>query len=176
MDKEIKSLNKKTAELNTKIKNLEDEKKKLNKQKSKNYELMCILLKNFIEKKLIPPKIHMIINLYPNKYSKLLEQNKILKKKIDDLTEELISYKSEKKGDNNLIANNNINLNEEEKDNRMQIYNKKDGNKGYIMDSSQGLGKVIDIGTTTQQIGNTIITTKTTQISYKRRRLDNNQQ
>ena len=35
---------------------------------------------------------------------------------------------------------------------------------------SQGMSKVVDVGTTTKQIGNTIITTKTTQISYKRRR------
>ena len=53
----------------------------------------------------------------------------------------------------------------EENEKRMQIY---EGNKA----SSDGQTRVVDMGTTTKEIGGTVITTKTTQISYKRKRLD----
>ncbi len=36
--------------------------------------------------------------------------------------------------------------------------------------NTNNITRMVDLGSTTKQVGNTIITTKTTQISYKRKR------
>ena len=108
MDKEIKSLNQKIIELNIIIKKLKviivDYGSKKEKPKEKN-ELFCELYKSFSTKKLVSSKIYMIIGIYLHRYQKemekkynnLLNKEKMLKKKIAELTEQLYLLKYGKK-------------------------------------------------------------------------------
>ena len=78
------------------------------------------------------------------------QEIKSLKQKIEELNKiieklklQIAEYEKKEVNDQN--------------ENRMQIY-------------GDGVSKVVD--TTTKEIGGTVITTKTTQISYKRKRMD----
>ena len=119
-------------------------------------------------------------------YEKIIQQ---LKKKISDLTGELHMFKYGKKipsnleeyqNDINIEENENMAQSDGENDKQIQKYEGK-GGKGIRAFSSnrstsQGITRVVDMGTTTKEIGNTVVTTKTTKISYKRRRVGNGQQ
>ena len=68
--------------------------------------------------------------------------------------------------------------NEGEIDYKKQLIESQEGKKGFrtIVSnrvSGQGITRTVNIGTITKEIGNAIITTKTTQISYKRKRVEN---
>ncbi len=70
---------------------------------------------------------------------------------------------------------------EGENENKIAIYDEKNGLKTLKkvisnQEDSQGITRIVDVGTVTKEIGNAIITTKTTQISYKRRRVTDGQQ
>ena len=74
---------------------------------------------------------------------------------------------------------NEINI-DDENNKKIQIY---DGKNGKALkttysnsSSSKGITRIVNVGTTTQEIGNALITTKTTKISYKRRRVEKNQE
>ena len=67
------------------------------------------------------------------------------------------------------------------KENKIALYNENNGIKSLqkIISNkadSQGITRIVDVGTVTKEIGNAVITTKTTQISYKRRRVTDGQQ
>ena len=165
MDSEIRTLKIKITEYESKIE----------KPKEKN-ELFCQLYSSFSQKKLVSLKIDMIIGIYLYRYKKEMEikYNK-MQKKIDDLTEELYMFKFGKKiiSDLDEIQNENIAQNEGENSNKVQIY-EKSGGKGFKTSmtnrsTSQGITRVINVGTVTKEIGNALITTKTTQISYKKK-------
>ena len=122
-----------------------------------------------------------------NKCNKVTQE---LKKKISDLTGELHMLKYGKKIPSNLEEyQNEINIeedanmvkSEDENEKQIQKYDEKEGTNGIRVFSSnkstsQGITRVVDVGTVTKNIGNTVVTTKTTKISYKRRRVGNNQQ
>jgi chromosome segregation ATPase len=192
MDKEIQVLRQKISELNLIIEEYESQK---GIKKDKN-EKFCDLFSSFSKKTLIKHKIDMIIGMYLKKYedemevkyNKFLEKEKILKKRIADLTGELHMIKYGKKMASSVEEYQNNNNVEEitpqsdgENENKIAIY---DGNNGIkslqkIISNradSQGITRIVDVGTVTKEIGNAVITTKTTQISYKRRRVADGQQ
>ena len=115
------------------------------------------------------------------KYNKFLEKEKLFKKKIAELTEELYKLKYGKKMPSDLEEYQN---NQEEitpQSDGENIYDEKKGVKTVKKivtnkANSQGITRIVDVGTVTKEIGNAFITTKTTQISYKRRRVIDNKQ
>ena len=188
MEKEIKSLNQKIIELNMIIEKLKSkvevyESNKKEKIKNKN-EVFCNIFKSFSMKKTISVKIYMIIGMYlyrhekhmDKKYSKLKEKEKMLQKTVSDLTEEIYISKYIKKLDNkneiSIKKNSNVSRIGGENENRLQIFNK---DTGIGFGAIQGKKSIVEVGTNTQQFGNNIITNKTTQISFRRKKLDNNQ-
>ena len=200
MDKEIRYSKQKIIELNLIIEKLKEQLLEYESQNGKvkvKNELFCDLYKSFLQKKLIKHKIDMIIGMYiksygkqmESKYKKLSEKEKLLKKKISELTEELHMLKYGKKMPSDLEEyQNQINIEEThtpqsdgENENKLKIYDEKDGIRSLKKiisnrSGSQGITRVVDVGTVTKEVGNAVITTKTTQISYKRRRVTDGQQ
>ena len=133
-------------------------------------EEFCDLYKNFSKKNTVPQEIDMIVGMHlskqekknQKKYNNMLEVQDRLKKRIEfelntNKTGEFgIGNKSQIIEDNNHLNN---------------IRNYLDNDKE---NTNNNIPRVYDLGTTTKQVGNTIITTKTTQISYKRKRGGNN--
>ena len=160
MDKELKTQKQKIEELTI--------------ETGQSKDISCLLLKSVIQKKLMKYQIDMILGIYRKEIDKLIENEKLLKKKIADLTAELHMFKYGKKMPSNLEEYQN-DLNVEEKENMAQSEGE---NEKQIQkyEGKNGVTRVVDVGTTTKQIGNTVVTTKTTKISYKRRRVGNNQQ
>ena len=199
MDKEIKTLKEKIIELNNIIEDLKNQieelKSKVPPPKDTNEEF-CDLYKNFSKKNTMPQEIDMIVGMHlskqekknQKKYNNMLEVQDRLKKRINDLTGQLNNYKHTKINSDDL---NDHKIEFELNTNRTGEFGV--GNKSQIIDDNSHLNnfrnylnndkentninmpKVYDLGTTTKQVGNTIITTKTTQISYKRKRGGNNQ-
>ena len=188
MDREIKNLKLQIKELQLQ---LEEYELKAGKKKDKN-EVFCDLYNSFANKTLAKHKIDMIIGMYLKrygdemdvKYNKFLEKEKNMKKTISNLTEELHMIKYGKKRPNNLgeyDAEEITPQSEGENENKIAIYDEKNGLKTLKkvisnQEDSQGITRIVDVGTVTKEIGNAIITTKTTQISYKRRRVTDGQQ
>ena len=82
---------------------------------------------------------------------------------------EIEEYKNQIYIDHNEI----VSQNEGENENKLTIFEKKEGFKGFRTlvsnrGTSQGITRVINIGTTTHEFKNAVITKKTTQISYKK--------
>ena len=166
-------------------------------------EQFCDLFKDFSKKKIIPHEIDMIVGMHlakqeiknQKKYDNLLEVQDRLKKRITDLTGQLNNYKDGKilgdLEDHKIefeINSNRSNRTQDfcnksqiiEDDSRVHSYrnylNDDKGTRGIkTLVNNNSMSRIIDMGTTTKQVGNTIITTKTTQISYKRKRGGNNQ-
>ena len=111
------------------------------------------------------------------RYIKLKEKEKILQKTISDLTEEIYISKYGKKIHNknefNIKDNSNFSQSKGEKDNRLQIIEKEGGTSFLKIQGTKG---TTEIGSSSQHVGNTFITTRTTEISFRKRKLDNNQQ
>ena len=193
MDREIQTLKAKIIELNQIIENLQAELKEyeLKKPKEKNVnEKFCELYQNFSKKKIIPHEIDMIIGLHlakqernqEKKYNNLLEVQGRLKKRINDLTGQINTYKNGKKFYDDL-EDHKI----EFELNSPKLEDNDYANKSQIIDSSrcntyQRYKKITNIprtydytSTNIKKAGDVIITTKTTQISYKRKRGKNNQ-
>jgi chromosome segregation ATPase len=197
MDNEIKTLKEKIIELN---KIIEDLKNQISELKSKIVpekdpcEKFCDLYKNFSKRNTMPQEIDMIVGMHlskqeknnQKKYNNLLEVQDRLKKRIADLTGELNNYKHCKKSCSDLVDHKiDFELNthrtyELNNENKSQIMEDDDddiqpnsyrnyANKENYSNNNK-ITRKVDLGTTTQQVGNTIITTKTTQISYKRKR------
>ena len=163
------------------------------KETSKNpNELFCELYQKFSNKKLIQYKIEMLIGMYlqkqiknlEKKYSKMEEDINKYKKRISELTEELHLIKFGKKLPSNLEEyKDQIDIKKNEGqtigEEQTQIFEGKDGEKiikriiSKRASSHEGITRVVDVGTTTKEVGNAIITTRTTQISYKRKRAEN---
>ena len=124
------------------------------------------------------------------KYGKFINQEKLLKNKIADLIAELhmIKYGKESPSEleeyqNKIVIDQNeiVPQSEGDNENKLKVFEKKEGFKGFRTlvsnrDTSQGITRVINIGTTTQEFSNAIITKRTTNISYKRRNEKINQQ
>ena len=192
MDKEIQSLEQKIVELNEDNEQLkkiiEEYESKNEKPKGKN-ELFCELCSSFTEKKIKSLKIKMIIGMYikrydkemEKKYGKFMNQEKILKKKIADLISELHMSKygkeipsemEDNQKENNIIENEIIAQSEGE--NGKIILEKKEGNIGFraIVTNrmtSQGITRVVNSKTTTQEFKNAAIEKNVIQTSFKRR-------
>ena len=175
MDTEIKTLNKKITELNLIIENLkikikEYEKKDLNINKEKNInEKFCELYQNFSKKKIIENEIDMIIGVhlskqeknFEKKYNNLLEVQGRLKKRINDLTGQINTYKYGKKLPTDFEE---IKIETEvNNDENQQINHKSNTFQRYIHRKMN------------KKIGEVVETTKTAQISYKRKYGGNNQ-
>ena len=195
MDNEIKELKEKIIELNNII---EDLKNQISELKTKIVpekdpcEKFCDLYKNFSKRNTMPQEIDMIVGMHlskqeknnKKKYNNLLEVQDRLKKRIADLTGQLNTYKNCKKCQNDLedhkidfelnthrtyeINNDNKSQILEDEDIQTNSYRKYGNKENYC--NNNNITRKVDLGTTTQQVGNTIITTKTTQISYKRKR------
>ena len=193
MDREIQALKAKIIELNQIIENLQAELKEyeLKKPKEKNInEKFCELYQNFSKKRIVPHEIDMIIGLHlakqeknqEKRYNNLLEVQGRLKKRITDLTGQINCYKSGK------------NISDDLEDHKIEFEIKSPKtddqdytNKSQIIDSGrynkyQRYKKIcntprgVDYSTTNiNKEGDVIITTKTTQISYKRKRGKNTQ-
>lgn len=165
--------------LKAKIEELETLKYKGKKVPKDKNALFCFLYKSFSEKVILKYKLEMIIGMFMRKLekemeikiNKLKEINENYKKRIQILNEENESLKlslnkedekEEKTQEDNNISNTGR---KEIKVNRFS----------HNRSSSQG-GLSKFIGTSTKQygIGNAIITTKTTQISYKKKRKEGN--
>ena len=196
MDKEITILKKTIVEKELTIKKItlqyEEYEKNKGQPKGKN-ERFCELYQSFSKKILTPIKIDMIIGMYLKRYgdelektnNKLMQEGKILKKRINELTEELQLIKYSKKYQNNLEEKkNDIIIDDKEitpkkggEFDKMQLMESTGGKKGYrtvISNTAygQGITRTVNVGSVTKEIGNAIITTKTTQISYKRKRVE----
>ena len=197
MDREIQSLKEKIVELTEIIENLKSQireyESQMPKEKTRN-EKFCELYQNFSKKKIIPHEIDMIVGLHltkqernnEKKYNNLIEVQNRLKKRITDLTSQLNTYKHGKKMSNDFEDHKiefelNSARNRDDRDNDFE-------NKSQIIDTKcntyqrykkisniSNTSRAIDLGTTTKKVGDVIITTKTTQISYKRKRGGNNQ-
>ena len=192
MDNEIRTLKEKIIELNVIIENLRNKISEFESKqppiKSAN-EQFCELYKNFSKKKIIPHEIDMIVGMYltkqekkyEKKYNNLVEVQERLKKRIADLTGQLHIFKYGKKMPSDLEEhkiefelNENI-VGDNDIENKSQIIEDNTGSgtfRKYMTNDTKtnGLSRIIDVGSTTKQVGNTVITTKTTQISYKRKR------
>ena len=114
----------------------------------------------------------MIIGMHMQRLMKECEKKcSKYKRKIAELTEELHMLKYGKKMPSNL---------EDFQDKIPDITQVEGDGENYMKNliskrsNSQGIGRFVDVGTTTQQFGNAIITTRTTQISYKRKRHSKN--
>ena len=188
MDKEIKSLKERIKELNIIIENLKiqiksSESNKPKKEKNIN-EQFCELYQSFTNKKKCQYEIDMIIGMhlsrqeknYEKKFNNLVEVQNRLKKRISDLTSQLNMFKYGKKMPSDLeehkieidIDNTNlINL-----DNKTtQITEIK---RDYKCNTFQKYSEK-KTRTLSKRIGDNTITT-TTQISYKRRKKEGNNQ
>ena len=194
MDKEIKSLKEKIIELNSIIEDLNNQlmdcKSKLPPEKSPN-EQFCDLYKNFSKKNTTPQEIDMLVGMHLSKVEKncqakinnLLEVQERLKKRIADLTAQLNALKHCKKISGDLedqkidfelntdrnndyrIGSKSLILEDDNHPNSYRTYVRKEKEN-----NTNNITRMVDLGSTTKQVGNTIITTKTTQISYKRKR------
>ena len=196
MDKEITILKKTIVEKELTIKKItlqyEEYEKNKGQPKGKN-ERFCELYQSFSKKILLPIKIDMIIGMYLKRYgdelektnNKLMQEGKILKKRINELTEELQLIKYSKKYQNNVEENKNEIIVDENgltpkkggEFDKMQLIEAQGGTKGFRTVISnraygQGITRTVNVGSVTKEIGNAIITTKTTQISYKRKRVE----
>ena len=171
LQNENKSLKQKIYELNLIIEELKSQISELesNKERPKNRnELFCELYEKFSKKKLMKYKIDMIIGMHLQRLMKECEKKcSKYKRRIAELTEELHMLKYGKKMPSNL---------EELQDKIADVSQVEGDGENYLKNliskrsNSQGIGRFVDIGTTTQPFGNAIITTRTTQISYKRKR------
>jgi chromosome segregation protein len=199
LQNENKSLKKQINELNLIIEKL---KLKISEYESGDFtkkettknpnELFCELYQKFSNKKLIQYKIEMLIGMYlqkqlkslEKKYSKMAEDINKYKKRISELTGELHIIKFGKRLPSNLEEyKDQINLKTDEGqtqgEEQTQIFEGRDGEKiikriiSKRASSHEGITRVIDVGTTQKEFGNAIITTRTTQISYKRKRAEN---
>ena len=196
MDREIQSLKEQIAELNEIIENLKSQIREYESQKPKEKtrnEQFCELYQNFSKKKIIPHEIDMIVGLHlikqeknnEKKYNNLIEVQNRLKKRITDLTSQLNTYKHGKKMSNDfedhkiefeLNSARNYDNRDNDFENKSQIIDTKCNTyQRYKKINNINTSREIDLGTTTKKVGDVIITTKTTQISYKRKRGGNNQ-
>ena len=197
MDNEIKTLKEKIIELNNIIEDLQNQineyKSQIPPEKNCN-EQFCELYKNFSKKNTTPQEIDMLVGMHLSKQEKnnqikinnLLEVQERLKKRIADLTAQLNTYKhckkmpsdfedrkiefqinSDRTGDYGLGNKSQI-IEEDMHPNSYRNYKNDAKENNNIINNS--ISRMVDLGTSTKQVGNTIITTKTTQISYKRKR------
>jgi len=162
LNKRIKELLNEIDRLNAKMEEFESDKNRGKNVPKEKKALFCYLCKSFSQKIILKYKLDMFIGMFMRKIekdmqikiNKLKELNENYKKRIQILTEEIENCK---KGLNK----------EDEKD----VDDDNNKIKEYTHNRSISQGGMRElVGTTTQQIGNTIITTKTTQISYKKRR------
>jgi chromosome segregation ATPase len=163
LNKRIKELLIEIEKLKAKLEEIESEKYKGKNVPKDKKALFCYLCKSFSEKVILKYKLDMFIGMFMRKIekdmqikiNKLKEINENYQKRIQALIEENENYKKR--------------LNqEEEKDDQMPGDNENNKIREYKHNRSISQGELSKfIGS---QIGNTIITTKTTQISYKKRR------
>ena len=179
LNKRIKELLIQIEKLNEEIEYLKYKGKKVPKDKN---ALFCFLYKSFSEKFILKYKLDMIIGMFMRKLekemeikiNKLKEINENYKKRIQILNEENESFKislnQEVEKEEQTPEDNNINniSNTDKKEIKVNRFS-------HNRSSSQG-GLSKFIGTSTRQygIGNAIITTKTTQISYRKKRKEGN--
>ena len=151
-----------------------DKSKDKNIPKEKN-ALFCYLYNSFSKKILIKYKLEMLIGMYMRqvekemgiKMSKLNELNNIYQKRIKILNEENESLKKRLQGEKEKET---LEQTDDGSGNRkFSRFRRLEESRSY----SQG-GLTQQVNTSTRHIGNTIITTKTTQISYKKKRRDEN--
>ena len=198
LQNENKSLKDKIKELNIIIEKLKSkssvsENTMVKKVETRNKnKLFTELYEKFSKKKLIKYKIDMIIGMFiqqqkkdcEKKHSRLLEEINNYKRRLSQLNKELNIYKYGKKNPSNAEDfKNKLNINTETAitSGGSQILKANDGGKGIKSlkqinshrSNSYGITRVVE--TTSQEIGNAIITTKTTQISYKCKKGSKNQ-
>ena len=124
------------------------------------YKYELFITEEEIEKNAQETKIRLKDYFYENAFGAV---NGYMYQKLDNGTSFFI-YRGEKK-----VAKACFSYDEKEGTNGIRVFS---SNKS----TSQGITRVVDVGTVTKNIGNTVVTTKTTKISYKRRRVGNNQQ
>ena len=200
MDKEIKTLKQKIIELNTIIEELKNKSKtieitELIKEKNNN-EKFSELYQSFTKKTTCPYEIDMLIGThlskqeknYQKKFNNLIEVQNRLKKRIADLTKELNMFKYEKKLPSDLeehkiefeLDNNTYGgkfdckttkvteIKREYKCNTFQKYINSEKKMNTV-------SNIVDTGKINKKLGENKITINT-QISYKRRKKEGNNQ